>query len=131
MLGLNDFVIVTVVNALVPEDKKPTNYFDEFATVRIAMLRTIHRDTIGNQHIRSDIQKQAYPSEQVKTVRQAYGLTDTDFTTHTPFRNGKLIELDSEVCKNTEIVLVKNGLNLREAIIVANVHRVLPERTGS
>lgn len=131
MLGLTDFVIVTVVNALNAEDKKPTDYFDEFATVRIAMHRTINRDTKGNQYVRSDIQKQAYRSEQVENVRQAYGLTGTNFTTHTPFRNGKEIELDSEVCKNTEIVLVKNGLNVREAIVASNVHRVLPERTGS
>lgn len=131
MPSLNDFIIVTVVNALSADNKKETNYFTTSVTVREAALKTIYKDSIGNQHAKSDIQKQAYPSSLITTVRQAYGLTGTDFTTHTPYVNGRQINLDDKVYKKTEIMLVKNTLNLVEAIKAASIHRILPERTGS
>ena len=130
MFGLTDYVIVIVVNALV-EGKKPTNHFDKAATIRIAALNSIYQDTIGNQHARSDIQKQAYPSSEVKNIRKAYGLTGTNYETHSPFINGHRVELDDEVTRNAEIVLIKNGLSVPAATIAANRHRIIPERTGN
>tara|TARA_R100001244_G_scaffold25113_2_gene25362 strand:+ start:26741 stop:27136 length:396 start_codon:yes stop_codon:yes gene_type:complete len=131
MLGLNDFVIIIVVNALSDDEKRPTDFRDQTATVRLASIKTMSQDTIGNVHERSNIQKQAYPSESVKTIKQAYGITGTNFETHTPFRNGKQLQLNDGVSKNQEITLIRNGLNTKYAIITANVHRVIPERTGS
>jgi len=131
MFGLTDYVIVIVVNALKHEDKKPTNYFDRTAMVWIAALRTIYTDIIGNQHRRSTIQKQAYPSSSVKTVKQAYGLTGTKFDTYTPYRNGRPISIDSKVNKFDEIILIKDGLDIDEAIKTANIYRVIPDRKGS
>jgi hypothetical protein len=119
-----------VVNALV-EGKKPTNHFDKAATIRIAALNSIYQDTIGNQHARSDIQKQAYLSDDVKTIRDAYGLTGTNYETHSPFINGHRVELDDKIVKNTEITLIKHGLSVKEATIAANRHRIIPERTGN
>jgi hypothetical protein len=130
VFGLTDYVIVIVVNALV-EGRKPTNHFDKAATIRIAALNSIYQDTIGNQHARSDIQKQAYPSSDVKTIRNAYGLTGTNYETHSPFINGLRVELDDEIVKNTEIVLVKHGLNVKAATMAANRHRIIPDRTGN
>lgn len=131
MLGLNDFVIVVVVNAISEANKRPADFFSQTATITLAAIKTMSQDTVGNPHARSDIQKQAYPSSFVKNVRQAFGATGTNFETHTAYRNGKQLQLDDKVCKNQEIILVKNGLNVRHAIITGNVHRVLPERTGS
>lgn len=128
MLGLKNFVIIIVVNSLA---EKPTNHFDKASTVRVAARNTIYQDTTGNPHARSDIQKQAYSSELVTTIRQAYGITGTNYNTHNPFVNGRLVDLDNEVLRGTEIVLIKNGLNILHATIAANKHRILPERTGN
>ena len=130
MFGLRNVVIVIVVNSLV-EGKKPTNHFDKATGIRVAARNSIYQDTIGNQHARSDIQKQAYDPEQVTTVRQAYGITGTNFNTHSPYINGQPINLDDEVVRNTEITIIKNGLSVRHATIAANRHRILPERTGN
>lgn len=142
MFGLNDYVIVTVVNALSverpsnddPSDptpvKKPTSHFDVASTIHIAALNSI-QDTTGNQHRRSNIQKQAYKSSRVPTVRQAYGLTGTSFATHLPYKNGKLITLDDAVLKNSEIMLIHRKLNVKHAVQTASCHRVIPERFGS
>lgn len=131
MYGITDFVIVIVVNNLDDSSKKPTNGFDRYDTVRIAALRSIYADTIGNQHNRSDIQKQAYPASSVQTVRQAYGITGTNYDTHVAYRNGKLLALDDEVINYDEITLIHNDLNTNVAFRTAQVHRILPERKGS
>lgn len=131
MLGLTNYVIVIVVNALDADDKKPTDWFDQLPTVRLAALRSIYTDTTGNQHARSDIQKQAYPFDQVSTVRQAFGLTGTRYGTHLPYRNGVQLSLDSAVNRKDEIVLVKVGLDLDRAFKAVQVNRILPERRGS
>jgi len=130
VFGLRNVVIVIVVNSLA-EGKKPTDHFEKAATVRIAARNTIYQDTIGNQHARSDIQKQAYDPGQVTNVRQAYGITGTNYFTHTPYINGRLVNLDDKVLNNTEVMLVKNELNVARATVAANKHRILPERTGN
>ena len=131
MIGLNDFVIVIVVNALADSEKRSTNFFDTTASIRLAAIKTMSEDTIGNAHARSDIQKQVFTSSSVKNVRQAYGFTGTNYATHSAYRNGKQLQLDDKVCKNEEIILIKNSLDVRHAIITAGTHRILPERTGS
>jgi hypothetical protein len=130
MFGLNDYVIVTVVNALAADEKKPTNHFDVASDVRTAALNSIQATT-GNQHSRTNIQKQAYKPSRVTTVRQAYGLTGTRYATHLPYRNGKLIDLDDAVLKNSEIMLIREGLSVRHAVQTASCHRVIPNRLGS
>lgn len=129
MFGLTDYVIVIVINALNSEDKKPTNFFDNASTIRVAARNTIYRDTIGNQHARSDIQKQAYLSERVPTIREAYGLTGTRYGTHTPYINGKPVSLDENVIPRTEVVLIKNDLHTSQALKTAGMHRIIPMRT--
>lgn len=131
MLGLTDYVVVIVVNAIDSDDKKSANYFDRTSDIRTAALRSIYTDTVGNQHARSNIQKQAYTSDKVGIVRQAYGLTGTRYSTHSPFRAGKAISLDSTVNKFDEILLIKNRLDVEEAYKTAGVHRIIPERNGS
>jgi len=131
MLGINNFVIVVVVNALSAEDKKDNNFFDKFKTVRLAALRTINRDIQGNYHSRSDIQKQAYIPDRLKTVKDAYALTGTKFDTHSAWRNGKLLALSDSVSSNDEIILIKDGLDVSQAIKEASRHRILPDRKGS
>src|SRR5690348_7238637 len=91
MVGVNDFVVVVVVNDAPPRAPATND------NVRIAALNTIERDTRGNPHRRSAIQKQAYPAATCQTVRQAFGLTGTDWRTHRPFQNGKLLGLDDAV----------------------------------
>ena len=131
MFGLNSFVVVIVINSLSNSDKKDTNFFDKTATVNLAAIKTMSEDTVGNVHAKSDIQKQAYDPALIKTVKQAYGLTGTNFNTHTAYRNGKRLTLGDMVYKNQEIKLIKNSLKLNEAMITSEVHRILPERTGS
>ena len=128
MLGINTYVIVIVVNALT--EKKPTNYFDTFPNIRTAAMNSIQA-SMGNQHSKTNIQKQAYPPEQVKSIRAAFGITGTNFGTHSPYINGKRMSLDSVLVNKTEVVLVKNGLDVAEALVIAGKHRILPERTNS
>lgn len=131
MLGLTNFIIVIVVNSIDSDKKKFTNFFDQVPSMRLAAYKTIYTDTRGNHHQRSDIQKQAYSSDKIKNVHQVYGLTGTNFTTHTAYKNGKQLSLDDPVNRSDEILLVKNELDLVRAMKVANVHRILPERLGS
>ena len=131
MLGLTNYVIVIVVNQLANSEKKHTNWFDQVPTVRLAALRSIYTDTTGNQHTRSNIQKQVYPFNQVATVRQAYGLTGTRYGTHTPYRNGVQITLDDVVSRRDEIILIRDGLSVEAALKAAQIHRILPDRRGS
>lgn len=129
MLGLNNYVIVVVINAL-SENKKPTNYFDTSPNVMVAAQNSIYA-SMGNQHAKTDIQKQAYTPDQVQSIRQAYGITSTKFETHSPFINGQRMSLDGKVVNGTEVVLIKNGLNVKEALKLVNKHRIMPERTSS
>jgi len=131
MFGLNDYVIVTVVNNLAASEKKQTNHFDVASTIGVAALNTIHRDTTGTPHQRSNIQKQAYNPSRVSTVRQAFGLTSTSFSTHLPYKNGRLIGFDDPVLRNSEIMLIRRGLNVKHAVQTASCHRIIPERDGS
>jgi len=87
MLGLTDYVVVIVVNAALNENKKPTDFFTTANTTMVSATNSVFQ-SMGNQHARTNIQKQAYPSDRVKNVRQAYGLTGTNFNTHTPYING-------------------------------------------
>ena len=142
MFGINDYVVVIVVNALStekppgddPDDptpiKKPTDHFSVASDIRTAALNSIHQ-TVGNQHSRTNIQKQAYESSRVPTVRQAYGLTGTRYATHLPYKNGRLITLDDKVLRNSEIMLIHKKLNVKHAVQTASRHRILPERLGS
>lgn len=127
MYGLKNFVIVVVVNGF---NQKPTNFFDRATTISVAALNSIKAGTTGNIHARSDVQKQAYPSELVKSVRSAYGLTGTNFDTHTPYISGKKVSLDQALLPETEIFLIKNDLVPSEAIKLAGVHSVIPSRTN-
>jgi len=129
MLGLNNYVIVVVVNAL-SVDKKPTDFFDKATTTMNAALNSIQA-SIGNPHAKSNIQKQAYPLGLVKTIREAYGITSTNFSTHTPYINGKRMDINSIIRGPAEILLIKNNLNPKEAIIAASGHRALPMRSNS
>lgn len=131
MLGLTNYVIIIVVNALADLEKRPTNWFDQVPSIRLAALRSIYADTKGNPQARSDIQKQAYPFDQVENIRSAYGLTGTKYGTHTPYRNGVQLSLDDSVRRFDEIVLIRNELNVVQALKAAQVHRILPERRGS
>ena len=131
MHGLTNFVIIIVINALNHEDKRPTNYFDTTKTLSIATNKILRDETTGNPHSRSNIQKQAYLASQVKTVRQAYGLVGVDWTNYSAYRNNKLITLNDIIRNKDEIIIIKNGLSTREAFLIANEHRILPERTGS
>lgn len=130
MFGLTDFVIVIVVNA-VDSNKKTTNHFDIVSTTLIAAENSIQQDTTGNPHRRSDIQKQAFPSDSITTIRQAYGFTGTNFNTHMPYVNGKLKSLSDVVRAQSEVVLIKNGIVPREAFVRITQHRIIPDRTGS
>lgn len=127
MFGLTDYVVVIVVNNLSTEDKRRTNYFDA-GNIRVATNCAL-RDTLGNVHAKSDIQKQAYNYQQVTNVRMAFGITGTNFNTHTAYRAGKAISLNNSVCRKDEIILVRNGLDVNVAIQAANRFRILPERT--
>jgi hypothetical protein len=129
MASINSYVIVTVVNAI-GADKKPTNFFDKASNIMTAALNSIQA-SMGNQHAKTNIQKQAYPPDFVKTIRSAYGITGTNFGTHSPYINGKRMSLDGVLMNGTEIVLIKNGLNVREALVAASQHQVLPTRTNS
>lgn len=128
-LGINDYVVVIVINAI-STGKKSTNYFDRTTTMLSAARRAI-QESMGNQHANTDIQKQAYPFDQAKTVRSAFGLTGTNFGTHKPYINGRQVLLNSPLVKGAEIVLVKNGLDVAEALEIANNHKILPQRTNS
>ena len=128
MLGLNNYVIVIVVNALA--GGKKTNFFDSSSTIRGAALNSIQATT-GNAHAKSNIQKQAYPLKSVKTIKDAYGLTGTNFTTHSPYINSKLMDISGVISGSVEIILIKNGLNPREAISAASKHQILPMKTNS
>lgn len=128
MLGLNNYVIVIVINAL-STNKKPTNYFTTTKNTVVAALNSIS-DSMGNQHARTNIQKQAFTPSQVSSVRAAFGITGTNFGTHSAYINGKKMNLNSTVVNKTEIVLIKNGLNVKEALKIANKHRIIPERTN-
>jgi hypothetical protein len=127
MPGINNYIIVTVVNAL---NEKPTNFFDTASTISVAALNSIKAGTTGNYHAKSDIQKQAYNPEMVKTIRAAYGITGTSFNTHTPYVNGKQIALDRAIPPNTEIVLIKNDITPRAALISASRHSLIPGRVN-
>jgi len=131
VFGLTDFVIVTVVNALEEENKKPTNHFDVASTIAVAAQNTVHQDTTGNPHRRSNIQKQAYPSSSIPTIREAYGFTGTNFNTHIPYINGIQKTISDIVRPRSEIVLIRNDIVAKEAILRANRHRIIPDRTGS
>ena len=131
MLGLTNYVIVIVINALDDYEKKQTDWFNQVPTIRLAALRSIYSDTIGNQHIRSDIQKQAYNFDSVKTIRQAYGITGTKFDTHTPFKNGVQLSIDDNVKRKDEIVLIRNNLDVIRALKMTQNHRLLPDHLGS
>lgn len=131
MLGLTDFVIVIVINAIDSDEKRSTNFFEQVPSIKLATRRIIYTDTRGNPHRRSNIQKQAYPSDKIQNVHQAYGLTGTNFTTHTPYKNGKQLSLNDNVNRFDEIILIKNGLDTSRAMKTVNVHRILPERLGS
>lgn len=124
MLGINDFIIVSVVSNQSAKSSSTHN-------VRVDALNTIEKETTGNSHKRSVVQKQAYPAELCVTVRQAYGLTGTNYATHSAFLNGKPIDLDDTVSKNSEITLVQNDHTLQQAIPTIATHRILPRRTGS
>ena len=89
MVSINDCVTVIVVNAL-SANKKPTNCFDNSTTIMNAALNSIQA-SMGNQHARTNIQKQAYPLASVGTIRAAFGITGTSFSTHTPYINGQRI----------------------------------------
>jgi hypothetical protein len=128
--GLTDYVIVIVVNQVFSPAKRPTNYFDETASISIAAQKGI-RETRGNYHAKTDIQKQAYHYSKVTTIRQAFGITGTKFDTHTPYRNGKQLSLDDTVNRRDEIMLIQNDLPSHVAVPKAGVHRILPERSGS
>lgn len=130
MYGLTDFVMITVINDLF-NNPKNTNYFSNHATVRISMLRTINKDVVGNQHKRSDIQKQAYLPDQVKIVRQAYGLAGLNYSTHNAYRNGAQLSLDDEVLPSDEIMLIAQSLPIELVFPYGNIHRILPDRIGS
>lgn len=126
MLGLNDYIIVIVVNAIGP-NKKPTNYFDTTSNIMTAALNSI-QDSMGNQHARTNIQKQAFPSDLVTSIRGAFGITGTNFNTHSPYVNGQRMSLDANLINKTEVVLIKNDLNVREALLAASRHQILPSR---
>ena len=128
--GLNSYIIVTVVNAIKSVNKKPTNFFDKASTIMNAALNSIQA-SMGNQHDKTNIQKQAYPPDFVRTIRAAYGITGTNFDTHTPYINGKRVGLDGALLNGTEIILIKNELDHREALIIAGKHQVLPMKTNS
>ena len=116
MLGKTGFIIVTVVNSFQRSDLKQTNYFDNYQTVRISAMRGI-QDSLGNQQEYTDIQKQAYDPKKVKFIWQAYGLTGTNYYTHTAYINGKQVDRNDTVNKNQEILLIKNGLRILRAAV--------------
>ncbi len=129
MLGLNNYVIVIVVNAIFDSDKKPTDFF-KATTAMVAATNSIQQAT-GNVHNRSNIQKQAYIYSKVPNVRAAYGLTGTNFDTHSPFINGKEVSKDATLARNVEIILINNNIQLNLALDAANVHKIIPSRTSS
>ena len=127
MLGINNYVIVTVVNALA--GGKPTNFFDQASTTRVAAANSIYA-SMGNQHAKTDIQKQAYPYKLVKSVRAAYGITGTNFGTHVAYINGQRISPNATLVNGSEIVLIRNDLNPQEAQIAASRHQLLPSKNN-
>lgn len=130
MYGLTDYVIIIVVNQVFSPLKRPTNYFDTTTDNRLAAEKGI-KETIGNYHARSDIQKQAYHYSKISSIRQAYGITGTKYDTHTPYRNGKQLTLDDKVNRKDEIILVRNDLPVHVVTPKAGVHRIIPDRVGS
>jgi len=128
MPSLNDVVVVIVVNAI-SIGKKQTNYFDTSVNTITSASNSI-QDSMGNQHARTNIQKQAYSSTVVKTIKGAYGITGTDFTTHSAYVNGKLMNVSSSLTNGSEVVLIKNDLNPREALLSASRHQLLPMKTN-
>lgn len=126
MFGLTNYVIVIVVNNLSVEDKRRSNYFD-VGNIRVATNCAL-QDTIGNPHAKSDIQKQAYNYLNVPDVKSAFGLTGTNFTSHSAYRAGKILNLNDLVNRKDEIVIIRNGLDVNLALQTANRFRILPER---
>jgi hypothetical protein len=129
VLGLNNYVIVIVVNAIFDSNKKPTDFF-KATTAMVAATNSVQQAT-GNVHNRSNIQKQAYIYSEVPNVRAAYGLTGTNFDTHSPFINGKEVSKDATLARNVEIILINNDIQLNLALDAANVHKIIPSRTSS
>lgn len=127
MLGLNNYVVVIVINALV---NKPTNFFDGATTISVAAFNSVKAGTTGNYHAKSDIQKQAYDANQVKNVRTAFGITGTNFGTHTPYINGKQVSLEQDIVPRTEIVLIENSIAVDAALQSVTRHSILPSRTN-
>ena len=125
MLGVNNYVIVVVINSL---NGKPTDYFSQASTLSVAAFNSIKSGTTGDYHSRSDIQKQAYDPEMVKSVRGAFGITGTKFETHTPYISGQQVSLDQSITKNTEIVLINNNLAVKTALEFASRHAIIPWR---
>lgn len=110
MFGLTDFVQIITIHGIVAPEKKPTDFFKTYATVRIAAERTMTNDTIGNQQIRSDIDKQCYPHDSVRIVKQAFGLAGVRFDEYTAFRGWRPLSPSEPVTNHDEIVLVNNAL---------------------
>lgn len=127
MFGLTDFVIVIVVNNLLADSKRPTTYFQS-GNIRVAANNAI-RDTLGNPHARSDIQKQAYHYLDVPDIKAAFGLTGTNFMTHTAYRGNLALAPDDAVNRKDQIVIIRDDLDLNVAIQAANRFKILPERT--
>lgn len=131
MFGLTDYVILVVVRSVLTLDKKPTDFFSQYKTVRIAAERTINADIPGNQHAREDIQKQAYPSELITQVKQAYGLAGVPYSQYTAFRSNNKLRLSDQVNNGDEILLVSNALLTVTGQYVADAvgrHKILPDR---
>ncbi len=124
MLGINNYIIITVVNALIDTTKA---YFDKASTIKRAAYNSMY-DSIGNQHNKEIIQKQAFPVSLVPDVKTAYGITSTKFETHTAYFNGRVLDISSSLKNKTEIILINNNINVEHATILASKQPIMPSR---
>lgn len=123
MFGLTNHVIVIVINEVLTDTSQDNSPIEVKAR---CLLRT---GTIGNQQAKSRIQKQAFNPKSVPDVRTAYGITGTDWATHSAYKNGLLIGLNDSVRRNDQIVLIRNDIDPEVGFRLANQFALLPERT--
>lgn len=118
-IGINNNVIVIVVN-----NRQNIQYFDTILNNRTIAARMIHNHT-KNWHKTTIIQKQAFDPQNIKTVSDAYGLTSTNFNTHSAYINGIKVDRNSKIKNGTTIVLIDNKLNIKQSIILGSKHTII------